>query len=140
MGRFEFRSHEIELDIAGVQVTVPASMEFAEKLKNAGNRMTVWGKDPANAKASNEEAKNFMLEILDEVLGEDAMDRIEAVRELDLYDCCDLFQYINEEVGAYHDAKIEKYTNKEDVPKATQPMAMAAVENRATRRARRKSK
>jgi len=137
MGRFEFRSHEIELYIAGVQVTVPASMEFAEKLKNAGHRMTVWGNDPANAKASNEEAKDFMLEILDELLGEAYMDKIEARRDLDLYDCCDLFQYINEEVGAYHDSKIKTYANKEDVPKDTQSMAMVA-ENRAARRAKRR--
>ena len=138
MGRFEFRSHEIELDIAGVQATVPASMEYAEKLKKAAHKMTVWGNDPANANASNDEAKEFMLNTLDELLGEDVMDRIETERELNLYDCLDLFKYINEEVSAYHSFKIETYTRK-DVPEGAQPMAMVA-ENRATRRARRKHK
>ena len=138
MGRFEFRSKVIELDFAGIKTAVPASMEFANKLKEVANKMTVWGNDPANEHAGTEEAKDFILDILDELLGEEVMDRIEAERELELYDCIDMFTYINNEVASYHESKIKTYAQHSD-SEGAQPMAMV-TENRAMRRAKRRRK
>lgn len=135
MGRFEFRSKEITLDFAGLQTTVPGTVEYAEKLKDIGHRMVAWGTEHKDA--DNEEAKDFMLDILDELLGEEVMDKIEDAQDLDVYDCCDMFKYIKDEVMEYHRSKVEE-TVKNDVP---QPVPMAqVVENRAMRRAKRRSK
>lgn len=134
--RFEFKSHNIELDFAGVVVTVPGSIEYAKKLEDVGRKMVVWGNDPANAKAGDEAARDYMLDVLDELLGEEVVDKIEAERELKLYDCLDMFKYIKDEVMDYHNGRVEAIANQ-PVPEA-QPMAMAAVENRAMRRAKRR--
>lgn len=139
MGRFEFRSNDIMLDFAGIEVKVPGTIEYTKKLEELGRKMVVWGNDPANEKADDEAAKDFMLEVLDELLGEEAMDAIEEKKELNLYDCCDMFKYIKEEVMAYHNGVVESHT-KQPVPMGHQPMAVAAVENRAARRARQRAK
>ena len=86
MGKFEFRKHGILLDIEGVQVTVPATVEYAKRLEDAGKKMRAFG---AQMKEENdvENGIDFMLDILDVLLGEDVMDAIEAKCTLDLYDC-----------------------------------------------------
>ena len=43
MGKFEFRKHGILLDIEGVQVTVPATVEYAKRLEDAGEKMRAFG-------------------------------------------------------------------------------------------------
>lgn len=136
MGKFEFRKHGILLDIEGVQVTVPATVEYAKKLEDAGEKMKAFG---AQLKDEADIAKGIdtMLAILDDLLGEDVMDAIEAKRTLDLYDCLDLVMYISQEVQTYHAERANSY--KKPIPQSTQPsapMAQAAVENRAARRAR----
>ena len=137
MGKFEFRKQEIALDIAGVQTSVPNTVEYTERLKKAGEEMRAFGgkmKDEADL----EKGIDTMLAILDDLLGEDVMDAIEAKRALDLYDCLDLVAYISEEVQRYHAARAEGYkvpAVPAISPNASAPMAQAA-ENRAARRAR----
>ena len=84
-----------------------------------------------------EKGIDFMLDILDDLLGEDMVDAITAERDVDIYDCLDLVMYISQEVQTYHAERANSY--KKPVPRSTQPstpMAQAAVENRAARRAR----
>ena len=84
-----------------------------------------------------EKGIDFMLDILDDLLGEDTMDAITAERDVDIYDCLDLVMYISQEVQTYHAERANSY--KKPIPRSTQPsapMAQAAVENRAARRAR----
>ena len=136
MGKFEFRKQGIALDIAGVQTSVPNTAEYTERLKKASEEMKAFG---AQLKDEADIAKGIdtMLAILDDLLGEDVMDTIEAKRTLDLYDCLDLVMYISQEVQTYHAERANSY--KKPVPRSTQssaPMAQAAVENRAARRAR----
>lgn len=136
MGKFEFRKQGIALDIAGVQTSVPNTAEYTERLKKASEEMKAFG---AQLKDEADIAKGIdtMLAILDDLLGEDVMDAIEAKRTLDLYDCLDLVMYISQEVQTYHAERANSY--KKPVPQSAQPstpMAQAAVENRAARRAR----
>lgn len=136
MGKFEFRKQGIALDIAGVQTSVPNTAEYTERLKKASEEMKAFG---AQLKDEADIAKGIdtMLAILDDLLGEDVMDAIEAKRTLDLYDCLDLVMYISQEVQTYHAERANSY--KKPIPQSTQPsapMAQAAVENRAARRAR----
>ena len=130
MGKFEFRKHGILLDIEGVQVTVPATVEYAKRLEDAFGAQLKEEKDV-------EKGIDFMLDILDDLLGEDMVDAITAERDVDIYDCLDLVMYISQEVQTYHAERANSY--KKPVPRSTQPsapMAQAAVENRAARRAR----
>ncbi len=136
MGKFEFRKRGIALDIEGVQVTVPATVEYAKKLEDASKSMRAFGEQVKGEK-DVEKGIDFLLDILDDLLGEDTVDAITADRDVDIYDCLDLVMYISEEVQAYHTERANSY--KKHVPQNTQssaPMAQAAVENRAARRAR----
>lgn len=136
MGKFEFRKRGIALDIEGVQVTVPATVEYAKKLEDAGKNMRAFGEQVKGEK-DVEKGIDFMLDILDDLLGEDTVDAITADRDVDIYDCLDLVMYISEEVQTYHTERANSY--KKHVPQNTQPsapVAQAAVENRAARRAR----
>ena len=124
MGRFEFRKNEIELDIAGVQVFVPSTPAFADRLRQIGEEMVSFGQNMESA----EQAEGFMLGVLDELLGEAVMDQIEGERKLDIYDCCDLFRYITDEVKKYHENRTAAYQPRKDVPPAkpsADPIPMA---------------
>ena len=101
MGKFEFRKHGILLDIEGVQVTVPATVEYAKKLEDAGEKMRAFGAQLKEEK-DVEKGIDFMLDILDDLLGEDTVDAITAERDVDIYDCLDLVMYISQEVQTYH--------------------------------------
>ena len=138
MGRFEFRKHEIELDIAGVKASVPGDLAFVKRLEEIGKEMKSFGENMDDVK-DIDKGTDFMLNILDDILGESTMDAIEAERDLDVYDCMDLIAYISKEVKEYHAARTTVHTNPTPVPLGTQapvPMAQAAVENREARRAR----
>ena len=73
MGKFEFRKHGILLDIEGVQVTVPATVEYAKRLEDAGEKMRAFGAQLKEEK-DVEKGIDFMLDILDDLLGEDTVD------------------------------------------------------------------
>lgn len=140
MGRFEFRKKEIALDIAGVKAFVPGTVDFMERLRQIGEEMVSFGEQAEDM----EQAEEFMLGVLDELLGETVMDQIEGERKLDIYDCCDLFRYIAGEVKQYHEKKAAVYQPKADVPPVEPsaqpiPMAQAAVENREARRKRQRA-
>lgn len=140
MGRFEFRKKEIALDIAGVKAFVPGTVDFMERLRRIGEEMVSFGEQVEDT----EQAEEFMLGVLDELLGETVMDQIEGERKLDIYDCCDLFRYITDEVKQYHEKKAAAYQPKADVPPVEPseqpiPMAQAAVENREARRKRQRA-
>lgn len=136
MGRFEFRKHEIELDIAGVKASVPGDLAFVKRLEEIGKEMKAFGENMDDVKDIGK-GTDFMLNILDDILGESTMDAIEAERTLDIYDCMDMFAYITKEVGEYHADRTAVHTNPVSVPVPQPvPMAQAVTENREARRAR----
>lgn len=136
MGRFEFRKHEIELDIAGVKASVPGDLAFVKHLEEIGKEMKSFSENMDDVK-DIDKGTDFMLNILDDILGESTMDAIEAERTLDIYDCMDMIAYISKEVKEYHAARTAVHTNPASVPVPQPiPMAQAAVENREARRAR----
>lgn len=134
MGRFEFRKRGIELDIAGVKVTLPGEVEYLKHLQEVCSRADFSVKE--DGLDAVDSVTDEMLNILDELLGEEAMDAIEEKRKLDVCDCCDILEYITKEVAAYYEERTPKIKISVSAPQGTQPMAMGAVENRATRRAR----
>ena len=50
MGRFEFRKHEIELDIAGVKASVPGDLAFVKRLEEIGREMKAFGENMDDVK------------------------------------------------------------------------------------------
>ena len=83
-------------------------MEYAKKLEEAGHKMVIWGNDPANAKADAEVARDFMLDILD-----DLSDVIDEARETnDQDERAELYQ---EAMGYVLDLAIELPVYQRDV-------------------------
>lgn len=62
MGNLSFASHGILLDIEGVQVTVPATVEYAKRLEDAGEKMRAFGAQLKEEK-DVEKGIDFMLDI-----------------------------------------------------------------------------
>lgn len=120
----------------GCRLRYPLRWNMQKKLEDAGEKMRAFGAQLKEEK-DVEKGIDFMLDILDDLLGEDTVDAITAERDVDIYDCLDLVMYISQEVQTYHAERANSY--KKPVPRSTQssaPMAQAAVENRAARRAR----
>ena len=134
MGRFEFSKNELTLDIEGVEVKVDRDQTL-EKMEN-------WGKKSNELDGKSiAEQREFMLDALDDILGESAMDAIMENRNLSYVNCCELYVHIAEvaaKVSTETVAKAMNMPNKTLPAPQTQPMAMAAVENRAARRAKRR--
>ena len=119
-----------------VDLMETSSLRFFAELEDAGEKMRAFGAQLKEEK-DVEKGIDFMLDILDDLLGEDTVDAITAERDVDIYDCLDLVMYISQEVQTYHAERANSY--KKPVPRSAQPstpMAQAAVENRAARRAR----
>ena len=136
MGRFEFSKNELTLDIAGVEVVIPDVEKVLDKfVENGKNAAKFNGK-------SIDEQREIMLDMLDDILGEDAMDAIMEKRNLSYMNCCELYAYVAEEAAKRNNEAAEKAmhtfrNNPAEVVPQAQPMAMA-VENRAARRAKRR--
>ncbi len=92
MARFEFSKNTIELDIAGVKVSIPNADAFKERIAATAERMQ-------NSKAQTFSAqRDVLLDVLDELLGEDTMDAVlEARGDLSLANCMELYVYVAEE-------------------------------------------
>ena len=134
MGKFEFSKNELTLDIEGVEAVIDRdeTLEKIAKWGKKGNELD--GKSIA-------EQREFMLDALDDILGEEAVDAILERRKLSYVNCCELYVHIVEAAAKRSAETIANAMNmpakKQSVPDA-QPMAMAAVENRAMRRAKRR--
>lgn len=144
MARFEFSKNTIELDIAGVKVSIPNADAFKERIAVTAERMQ-------NSRAQTVSAqKDIMLDILDELLGEDAMDAVLEVQgDLSLANCMELYVYVVEEAMKREYEAVAKCANVwktaaerlnavqscevgAEIPAV--PMAQAAAARRAGRR------
>lgn len=126
MGKFQFRKSVIELDIEGVIYEIPGGAEYFKKLEDCGTRMVTYSKD--NKESDLQGLTDFMLGILEELLGEDAVDSIFAEREPEYYDCLALFEYITGEIKTYHQERLAAI-------KPVDAVSAPTISNRAARRA-----
>lgn len=104
MGKFQFRKSVIELDIEGAIYEIPGGAEYFKKLEDCGTRMVTYSKD--NKEADLQGLTDFMLDILEDLLGEAAVEAVFAERDPEYYDCLALFEYITGEVKAYHQERL----------------------------------
>lgn len=137
MKQFQFREKEISLDIAGVIVKVPATTDYAKQMEVWGKRMGECAEKMDEEGIDIDALTEQLEDILEEMLGPEAVDRIFADREEDLYDCIDLIVFVTDAVTQYHIDKANSYQKKEPVKTTGAP---AIPMNRAQRRAARRQK
>ena len=106
--KFEFRSHNLDLEINGAEFNVDMgkTKEF-KKLIGLGDEIASLGKkgdvddDALNAK---------FIDAINVVLGENATDKIFRDREINVWDLLDVLNFLLEEVEAYRSTSIaQKY-------------------------------
>lgn len=135
MGKFQFSKNVIKLDIEGVVYEVPGDTEYFKTIIRCGEKMVE--RSAQEGSADLFELTEFMVDILEELLGVEMVDSIFSEREPEYYDCIELFKYVTSEVKAYHQSKMGAL-----IPNGVEPVSTPALPNRAARRAeqRRKSK
>lgn len=104
MARFEFRSNNLVLDIAGNVFYVPSTVKKMQQIIQWGQNIVKKADELARkeeGEKSINEAIAFMYAGFDEFLGAGASDRIFAGREPNIIDCIDVMNYINEEFGQF---------------------------------------
>jgi len=120
MKRFEFRKREIELDIAGVRASLPLSPAHVQKIRDVPEKI-----ERAKAAESVEAGAEILLGVLDELLGMETMDKVEAAREMDIYDCIDLLLHVLGEINGCYAAKEKEYLALADGYAAPMPLTAA---------------
>ncbi len=157
MARFEFSKNTIELDIAGVKVSIPNTDAFKERIAATAGRMQNSGAQTVSAQ------RDVLLDVLDELLGEDTMDAVLVAQgDLSLANCMELYVYVVEEAMKREYEAVAKCANVwknaaerlnavqpegvgREMPAVSPnapaiPMAQTAAAHRAARRAERRKK
>ena len=108
MGRFEFRSRELELDIAGVKFALEVDDYLIELIADKGRDMQDLAQSMDEELKGGKSAGDIISKaisgikaIIDEILGEGASRDIFDGRAEDFYDCTDVFKYIADEVNGF---------------------------------------
>lgn len=102
MGKFEFRSRTIDLDIAGNMFKLDVDSRIGDKMKSYSADAYKLAEEIEKKKKKTEDALKYCGIVLDELLGTGATDKIFATREMRLEDCLDILYYITDEVNGYH--------------------------------------
>ena len=112
--KFEFKTNTLELDIAGhifevdptnprlIQEMQTFSVEAQKKAEDLSKR-----KDYAKAL---EEARQFCIDAIDKILGEDASKKIFANRKVTFFDCLDVINFVVSEVNEFRQQKFQQYS------------------------------
>lgn len=113
MGKFQFQSNSIHLDIAGHIFDIPGTVEYAEKIKEfsvqAQERARKLQEIEDSADAI-QEASEFLTDTINGLLGDGASEKIFAGRAISLYDCIDVMQYICGEFNQFQKSKLAQYS------------------------------
>lgn len=97
---FEFREKkELTLDIAGSIFKVKLNAELMEKVLKTGKKLQAYGNDPATEADTLEDQFAFACDCIDDVLGDDAADKIfENAEDPDAFDAFDVLKYVTNEI------------------------------------------
>lgn len=97
---FEFKEKKIlDLQIASASFRVKLDAAFLEKVRQIGNKLVAYGRDPATSNDTLEDRFAFACDRIDDMLGDGAADAIFAGHEdADAMDAFDVLEYITKEV------------------------------------------
>jgi len=127
MATFQFSDHPgVDLDFCGkLSFRLPLDDETARRLKKAGEYLSE--KSRVNDEQTLENLCDYVMDAIDDVLGEGAADQIaELKRDFNFWDALDVFQHISVEFSAAVGKESQRF-------KRPQPAAVPG--NRAGRRA-----
>lgn len=104
MGKFEFRSRNVELDIAGHKFTLSSDAELSQSLKRFSKEANELAGRDIDEDEKGKEGQAICQKALDAILGDGAFDTICQTHELDIEDCTDIVEYIADEVALHNEA------------------------------------
>lgn len=112
---FEFKKKKIlDLQIASASFRVKLDAAFLEKVRQIGNKLVAYGRDPATSNDTLEDQFAFACDRIDDMLGDGAADAIFAGHEdADAMDAFDVLEYITKEVA---NAQQNRYQRRTTTP------------------------
>ena len=112
---FEFKEKKIlDLQIASASFRVKLDAAFLEKVRQIGNKLVAYGRDPATSNDTLEDQFTFACDRIDDMLGDGAADAIFAGHEdADAMDAFDVLEYITKEVA---NAQQNRYQRRTTTP------------------------
>ena len=112
---FEFKEKKIlDLQIASASFRVKLDAAFLEKVRQIGNKLVAYGRDPATSNDTLEDQFAFTCDRIDDMLGDGAADAIFAGHEdADAMDAFDVLEYITKEVA---NAQQNRYQRRTTTP------------------------
>lgn len=112
---FEFKEKKIlDLQIASASFRVKLDAAFLEKVRQLGNKLVAYGRDPATNNDTLEDQFAFACDRIDDMLGDGAADAIFAGHEdADAMDAFDVLKYITKEVA---NAQQNRYQRRTTTP------------------------
>lgn len=112
---FEFKEKKIlNLQIASASFRVKLDAAFLEKVRQIGNKLVAYGRDPATSNDTLEDQFAFACDRIDDMLGDGAADAIFAGHEdADAMDAFDVLEYITKEVA---NAQQNRYQRRTTTP------------------------
>ena len=112
---FEFKEKKIlDLQIASASFRVKLDAAFLEKVRQLGNKLVAYGRDPATNNETLEDQFAFACDRIDDMLGDGAADTIFAGHEdADAMDAFDVLEYITKEVA---NAQQNRYQRRTTTP------------------------
>lgn len=112
---FEFKEKKIlDLQIASASFRVKLDAAFLEKVRQLGNKLVAYGRDPATNNDTLEDQFAFACDRIDDMLGDGAADAIFAGHEdADAMDAFDVLEYITKEVA---NAQQNRYQRRTTTP------------------------
>ena len=122
---FEFKERGeriLPLTIAGHEFKVDVAPGASRRIINLGKEMEDYsqgmykGDDPVKATEADEDATDFLMDKIDEFLGEGAADLIFSKREPNYMDCLDVITFVMKEISAYAAERAGEYPAPQSVP------------------------
>ena len=109
---FEFKEKKIlDLQIASASFRVKLDAAFLEKVRQLGNKLVAYGRDPATNNDTLEDQFAFACDRIDDMLGDGAADAIFAGHEdADAMDAFDVLEYITKEVANAQQYRYQRRT------------------------------
>ena len=109
---FEFKEKKIlDLQIASASFRVKLDAAFLEKVRQIGNKLVAYGRDPATSNDTLEDQFAFACDRIDDMLGDGAADAIFAGHEdADAMDAFDVLEYITKEVANAQQNRYQRRT------------------------------
>ncbi len=115
--KFEFSSNLLELDINGanfqIDTTDPELMQkiedFSVEALSFVDKAEERAKEMGNTKAWVEMIE-LLTKTIDVMLGEGSTKKIFKDRKVNFFDCIDIVNFINIEIGKFREGKLQKYS------------------------------